>query len=89
MRESDLTFTMQEFDGGAHVCMTHKMPEHVTDGFECWCKPTITALCSECEDELPETCWKCGGEGWVHMEAAEAELSDLPCVIIHNEFAPK
>jgi hypothetical protein len=86
MRGSDITFTMQPFDGGAHVCMTHKIPEHNTEGFDCWCKPTITILCSECADN-DAPCWKCGGEGWIHMDAFAAEQSGLPAVIIHNENA--
>lgn len=87
MRVSEITFTTQPFDGGAHVCMTHKMPEHNTDSYECWCRPTISVLCSECEDEHPQNCWKCGGEGWIRIDAAGAEMSDLPCIIVHNESA--
>lgn len=86
MRESDITFSMLPFDGGAHVCMTHKVRDHNTEGFDCWCKPIITVPCSECTDN-DESCWKCGGEGWVHMDAFAAEQSGLHVVIIHDEFA--
>jgi len=90
MKLTDITFSVQPFDGGAHVCMTHKIPDHDTNGFACWCHPTISVLCSECQDETgKESCWKCEGSGWVHMDAFEAEMSGAPTIVIHNECAPR
>ena len=87
MLGSDITFTMQPFAQGAHVCMTHKMPEHNTDGFECWCNPSVTVLCSECECRESEDCWKCDGEGWMRLDAFEAEMSGTFAIIVHNDRA--
>lgn len=86
MRGSDITFSVLPFDGGAHVCMTHRVREHNTESLDCWCEPTITILCSQCEDDQSD-CWKCGGEGWVKVEAFEAEQSGHSAVIIHNDIA--
>lgn len=40
-------------------------PEHVTDGFGCWCGPRIEMACPECEAENTGGCWRCDGVGWV------------------------
>lgn len=83
-----ITFTVTAEGHVAQVCMTHKMPEHVIEGFSCWCNPAIQLLCSECEHKSSD-CWKCGGEGWVASDAASAEYSDDPSVVVHNDFAKR
>lgn len=53
---------------------------HVIGGTDCWCKPCISVSCSQCDDD-PQ-CWKCGGKGWVIVDAAPDD--ETPTVVVHH-----
>jgi hypothetical protein len=55
--------------------------QHVLDG-DCWCNPQFAVPCSEC-DASAGGCWRCE-QGWRTVDAAEAEVSDGPQIVLHR-----
>ena len=59
------------------------VPEHTTDGLDCWCQPQYHLPCDECD----HGCWKCEGGARI-LSREEAAHADRPLVIVHNEAQP-
>ncbi len=66
------------------------MREHIEEGENCWCGPTVFQVCPECDDDPEEVirtgtviakkeCWRCDGDGLV-----EPYDYDEQHIIVHN-----
>lgn len=72
----------QSESGDPHVRMVPEVREHNTEGLECWCNPTITAICDECNGS-DEGCWNCE-KGLKSRTPREAAFEDGPFIVIHR-----
>jgi hypothetical protein len=73
-----ITIRTASCDDGVHVMFDAR--EHDTDGIDCWCAPRYQTFCDECDGG----CWKCE-RGTIHLTHEEAERTDVPIVIVHND----
>jgi hypothetical protein len=60
--------------------------EHVTEGYDCWCKPEVLAVCPECEGS-EAGCWKCV-RGFLQCKDPASYDGPHRLLIIHHDVSP-
>ena len=73
-----------------HTYRVTAQPEHITEGYDCWCLPRVEMICSQCGDDTIEkaSCWQCSGKGWIPCERPDLYDGAVGLLIVHNEFPP-